>query len=377
MKVAPFLTLVSTLAGTALALPRPSSLDSTASPIQRRCVADSWDKGNITLAAVRAPPVNWPLPMANKNWTGVELDLNATVKYGVELIAQAADQGARLVAFPEVWFPGYPKGLINPSSPNVWLAEHVEMYINNSLVVGSSQWEELVSAAKDNEIYVAVGFSEKTSSNLFMAQALIDPNGDVLIHRHKLRPSAQERDLWSDGTTAEIYPVDTPIGRIGLLECGEHTAPEATWLMQAQAEDIHVGSWPYTPAPGNTTEQSAVGLDGYETEEVMSALAKTYAVYSNAVVVQSSIGTSTIHPAGSSQFNTQITADVAFAESPIVYHSVNGSTFGQNRYYPNGEISWSTLNEINKAFPAYIPHVEGTLVPRRLNSIEDLLALQQ
>ncbi|GAA5868598.1 hypothetical protein JCM8547_003199 [Rhodosporidiobolus lusitaniae] len=136
--------------------------------------------------------------MTSKNWTGVELNLNATVKYGVELIVQAADQGARLVAFPEVRFPGYPKGVIDPTSPNVWLAEHVEVYINSSLVVGSSQWEALVSAAKDNEIYVAVDFSEKTSSNLFMAQALIDPNGDVHIHRHKLRLSA-------------------PIARIGIL----------------------------------------------------------------------------------------------------------------------------------------------------------------
>ncbi|GAA5868601.1 hypothetical protein JCM8547_003200 [Rhodosporidiobolus lusitaniae] len=112
-------------------------------------------------------------------------------------------------------------------------------------------------------------------------------------------------------------------------------------------------------------EQSAIGLDGYETEEVMSTLAK------------SSIGTSTIHPAGSSQFNAQITADVTFDEFPIVYHSVNSTDFGQNSYYADGEISWSTLTENNKAFPAYIPHVEGTLVPRRLNAIEDLPALQQ
>jgi hypothetical protein len=94
-------------------------------------------------------------------------------------------------------------------SPNPWLAEHVEDYINNSLVVGSSQWQKLVEAAKASSIYVALAFSEKTSTNLYMAQALLDPNGDVLVHRHKLRPSASERDLWSDGTTDEIVAVNS------------------------------------------------------------------------------------------------------------------------------------------------------------------------
>lgn len=75
-----------------------------AQPLQRRCVAETWDKSNLTLAAVRAVPVNWPMPMSNKNWTNVELNLNATVAYGVELIAEASAKGARLIAFPEVNF---------------------------------------------------------------------------------------------------------------------------------------------------------------------------------------------------------------------------------------------------------------------------------
>ncbi|KAL1903591.1 hypothetical protein Sste5346_000220 [Sporothrix stenoceras] len=68
---------------------------------------------------------------------------------------------------------------------------------------------------------------------------------EILIHRHKLRPSAKERDLWTDGKLDQIYavtPSPPPIGRIGMLSCGEHTAPEATFIMQSQTEDIHLGS---------------------------------------------------------------------------------------------------------------------------------------
>lgn len=64
------------------------------------------DYSNLTVAIVRDEPANWPLPLMNKNWTGIQFDLNATVQKGVQLIEQAASNGANLVVFPELWFPG-------------------------------------------------------------------------------------------------------------------------------------------------------------------------------------------------------------------------------------------------------------------------------
>lgn len=134
-------------------------------------IVSQWDLTNLTLAAVRRSPVNWPMPMMNKNWTGVTLDINATVDLGVSLIQESATKGARVVTFPEVWFPGYPKvsflagsfqkfpfnrnqGVINDEDPNPWFQYHVKDYIENSLVVGSDNWNKLVQAAVDNQIYV-------------------------------------------------------------------------------------------------------------------------------------------------------------------------------------------------------------------------------
>ena len=65
------------------------------------------DYSNLTVAIVRAEPINFPMPILNKNWTGVEFDLNATVAKGLKLIGEAANNGANLVVFPELWFPGY------------------------------------------------------------------------------------------------------------------------------------------------------------------------------------------------------------------------------------------------------------------------------
>src|SRR3954454_10978531 len=38
----------------------------------------------------------------------VFLDRDATIEKGIALINEAADAGARVIAFPEVWLPGYP-----------------------------------------------------------------------------------------------------------------------------------------------------------------------------------------------------------------------------------------------------------------------------
>lgn len=70
--------------------------------------ASTSDYSNMTVAVVRSPPVNWPMPILNKTWNANDnFDLNATVDYGVALIEEAASNGANLVVFPEVWFPGY------------------------------------------------------------------------------------------------------------------------------------------------------------------------------------------------------------------------------------------------------------------------------
>lgn len=64
------------------------------------------DYNNLTIALVRAAPANWPSPIQNKAWTGLSLDLKATVSYGISLVEQGAAAGANPVVFPETWFPG-------------------------------------------------------------------------------------------------------------------------------------------------------------------------------------------------------------------------------------------------------------------------------
>ena len=69
----------------------------------------------------------------------VFLDLNASIDKAISLIAEAAANGAKLVAFGETWLPGYPWYIWLDSL--AWGMQFVQRYHDNSLTYGSPQAE--------------------------------------------------------------------------------------------------------------------------------------------------------------------------------------------------------------------------------------------
>lgn len=94
-------------------------------------------------------------------------------------------------------------------------------YLDNSLVVGSDKWDRIVGAIKESAIWTALAFSELKDDRLYMSQALISPVGEIVNHRHKVRPSGSERDMFTDGGMSGLRVFNTEIGRLGMMECGE------------------------------------------------------------------------------------------------------------------------------------------------------------
>jgi Carbon-nitrogen hydrolase len=62
----------------------------------------------------------------------VFLDLDATIDKSIALIAEASENGAGLIAFPETFVPGYP-WFIWLDSP-AWGMQFIQRYHDNSLV---------------------------------------------------------------------------------------------------------------------------------------------------------------------------------------------------------------------------------------------------
>jgi aliphatic nitrilase len=122
--------------------------------------------------------------------------------------------------------------------------QFVQRYHDNSLVIGSAEFDRLKAAARKHKLWLSFGFSEKAAGSLYIAQALIDDQGNTVQTRRKLKPTHVERTVFGEGDGADLHVVETPIGNIGSLCCWEHLQPLSKYAMYAQNEQIHCAAWP-------------------------------------------------------------------------------------------------------------------------------------
>ena len=115
-------------------------------------------------------------------------------------------------------------------------------YHDNSLSVDSSQMRRLQGIVKRASVTVVMGFSERAMGSRYMAQAIIDPNGELLLTRRKLKPTHIERTVFGEGDGSDLAVVNAPFGRLGALNCWEHVQPLMKMAMYAQHEEVHVAS---------------------------------------------------------------------------------------------------------------------------------------
>jgi nitrilase len=170
------------------------------------------------------------------------LDLDAGVDKAIALIAEAAANGAKLIGFPETWLPGYP-WFIWLDSP-AWGLQFFQRYHDNSLQYGTPQADRLAAAAREHEITVVMGLSERQGGSLYIAQWMIGPDGETIAQRRKLKPTHVERTVYGEGDGSDLTVYDTPLGRLGGLCCWEHLQPLSKYAMYAQNEQVHVAAWP-------------------------------------------------------------------------------------------------------------------------------------
>ena len=116
---------------------------------------------------------------------------------------------------------------------------------------------------------VSIGISERSSVSVgafWNSNLLIDANGVIINHHRKLVPTYYEKLIWAPGDGAGLRVSDTPIGKLGMLICGENTNPLARYALIAQGEQVHVSSyppvWPTRPSnePGRYDLASAIRI---------------------------------------------------------------------------------------------------------------------
>ncbi|WP_137128623.1 carbon-nitrogen hydrolase family protein [Rhizobium sp. FY34] len=183
-----------------------------------------------------------PIKAAAVQAAPVYMNLNASITKAETIVAEAASHGAKLVAFPETWLPGYPWF--------IWLGapaegmQFIPPYHDNSMELRSPEMKRLQKIAAKYEVTLVMGYSERDGGSRYMSQVIIGEEGEILLNRRKLKPTHVERTIYGDGDGSDIKVVDSAFGRLGALNCWEHMQPLVKMAMYAQHEEVHVAGWP-------------------------------------------------------------------------------------------------------------------------------------
>ena len=189
--------------------------------------------------------VHEPARTAIAHVSPVFLDTAATIDKACAIIAEVARAGAQLVVFPETYVPAFP----------LWSALQAPIYSHRYFVrlaqaavrVPGPEAARLSAAARRHEIMVSIGVNEGTAASvgcLWNSNLLFGSDGSLLNHHRKLVPTFYEKLTWAPGDGAGLRVLDTALGRVGMLICGENTNPLARYTLIAQGEQIHLSSYP-------------------------------------------------------------------------------------------------------------------------------------
>ncbi|KAF2814255.1 putative nitrilase [Mytilinidion resinicola] len=232
----------------------------------------------VRVAAVQAEPV----------W----LNLSGSVDKTIALIQQSAKDGVQVLGFPEVWIPGYPWGIWTTSV--IGNVPMIHEYMANSLVRDSPQMRRIQTAVKEAGMFVVLGYSERDGASLYMAQSFISPEGEIVHHRRKIKPTHVERTLWGDGQADSLTcVVPSKFGRIGGLNCWEHLQPLLRYYEYSQGVQIHVASWPpefEMPDPKKIAWQyHETGEASYRASQFMAIEGQTFVLVATQILTEENL----------------------------------------------------------------------------------------
>lgn len=176
------------------------------------------------------------------------LDPDRCVERAGTHIAEAAAQGADLVVFPEVWLSGYPYWTEGwDSDLRAWVGGRVAFRAGAVTVPGEHVAAIGEQAARAG-VHVVMGADELDArpavNTIYNSLLFFGPDGALLARHRKLMPTFGERQFWGMGDGGDLVVVQTEIGRIGGLICGEHLMTLARAALIAQGEEIHVAAFP-------------------------------------------------------------------------------------------------------------------------------------
>ena len=173
----------------------------------------------------------------------VFLNAEKTIDKSITFIKEASENGAQLIAFPEVFVSGYPywNWIMTPVQGSKWY----EKLYKSAITADGSEVKRICDAAKEFNIHIVIGINERGPSfgEIYNTNLIIDNLGNLIGKHRKLVPTWAEKLTWSSGDGSSLKVYKTEIGPVGTLACGENTNTLARFALLAQGELIHVANY--------------------------------------------------------------------------------------------------------------------------------------
>jgi len=175
----------------------------------------------------------------------VFFDKEKSIQKVEELTRIHAANGCKLIVFPESFIPGYPRGFTFGAVIGSRTPEGRALYAQyhkNSICLTNGDIAPLLKLAKEQQIYMVIGITERQESNgsLYCAMVYISPTDGLLGVHRKIKPTGSERVIWGEAGAESLVSFKTAIGKMGGLICWENYMPLARMAMFRKGVEIYI-----------------------------------------------------------------------------------------------------------------------------------------
>jgi nitrilase len=178
----------------------------------------------------------------------VIFDRDATTEKLAATAAEAAANGAHLIAFPEAVVPAYPSSVWAKALAG-WAddgaKEAFALLAREAVEIPGPAERRLGEIAREHELWLVTGVTERDPAHpgtLYNTLLYHGPDGRLALRHRKLVPTNHERLVWGPGDGGGLEAVETPYGRLGGLICWENYMPLARFALYESGIELYVAS---------------------------------------------------------------------------------------------------------------------------------------
>ncbi len=180
----------------------------------------------VRIAAASILPDKWD---KQTNWKRIE-----------KMVRKAAlEGGADVVVTPEGVLEGYVVNQVNEEEDSLKKAALQQKFLELGEPLNGPYLEKARSLADELEIFLVLGFLERSQGLLYNTAVLIDPEGEIIgkySKTHFAQGYTVNPDFYQAG---DDYPVfATPFGKVGILICYDRQNPEPARILALKGAQV-------------------------------------------------------------------------------------------------------------------------------------------